>query len=114
MQIEKLAIPTNNPLYYTKEFMDVLESFMNYFRNSTTTNTHIVDQTRTLVYEADLYGYLNEKSIPPHLHWVIMRASGMSSPHEFNERVTSLVVPSIEKLEQIRISFGVFRKRKVA
>lgn len=112
MLIETLGIKSDNAVYYSKEFMDVLESFMNYFRKSTTSNTHIVDQTRTLVYEGDLYGYLNEKGIEPYLHWVIMRASGLSSPHEFNQQVITLIVPSIEKLEQIRISFGVFRKRK--
>lgn len=111
MRIYDYSLGTANGVFYTKGFMDVMESFMNYFRKSTTSEVHIVDQTRTLVYQGDLYGYLIEKGIPAHLHWLIMRASNMSSPYEFNENVKTLLVPSLDKIDQIRITYSVYTRK---
>jgi hypothetical protein len=89
-------------IYYDPLFRVVLESHMGYFREKA--RTIDVDPQSAVVYDSDLFGYLNAQNILPQNHWLTMRVNGFSSPNEFTSQTTSLKLPAYSEVEQIRQS----------
>ena len=104
MDIHSLTIKQGADSYYDKDFMDILESHMEYFRTSDTSNVTQIDTRRAVVYEGDFYGYLNEVGIEPNYHWLIMRVNGMYSTTDFNSEMLTMIVPNRDEVNQIKIS----------
>ena len=105
MDIYKLSIGSGENIFYSKGFMDVLESHMNYFRTSSNSNVVQVDPKKTSIYNGDLFGYLNEIGISQKYHWVIMRINNMFCNSDFGSNVLSLTVPDQNEIEQIRSAY---------
>lgn len=105
MDINKMAIAAGDDLYYTKGFMDVLESHVDYLRKSTKTSTYQVDKDIAYIYQGDFYGYLSFRNVNQRLHWITMRVNGYYSSFEFKPTVSSILVPSSQDIELIRLSY---------
>lgn len=101
MDIDRLGFDPGTKEFYTKEFMDVLESHLAYLKNRSDTYTVQIDTKRAVVYEGDFYGYLNEIKIEPQYHWVIMRLNDMHASTEFNSAMTELHVPNKAEINAI-------------
>lgn len=93
-------------VYYSKGFMDVIESHLHYLRNSAKTTTFIVDRDIAEIYKGDFYGYMNYRNVEHKYHWIYMRVNGYLSSFDFKPTVDSLLVPSKEEIEQIRASYA--------
>ncbi len=105
MDINKLAIERGSDVYYSKNFMDVMESYVSYLKTSGKSTSFIVDKDIAYIYQGDFYGYMNYRNVPSKYHWICMRVNGYFSPFEFKPNVDYLTIPSTEELEQIRISY---------
>lgn len=105
MDINRLSIAEGSTVYYTKNFMDVVESHLHYLRNSSKSTSFIVDKNIAEVYQGDFFGYMNYRGVPQKYHWVYLRVNGYLSPFDFKPTVDTLIVPSTEEIEQIRSSF---------
>jgi len=105
MDIYSLTIPSGDDIFYTKSFMDTLESHVGYFRTSRKTTTIQVDPKKAIIYNGDFFGYLNEFKIDQKYHWIIMRVNDLYSTFEFNIDKTELVIPDRDEIEQIRCAY---------
>lgn len=105
MKINDAMLNPGPDIYYDKSFRDTLEAHMLFFRASSKTRTMDVEPHRATIYEADLFGYLSERNLNPSQFWLIMRISGMFSPHEFGKDTATLLVPASDEVEAIRQSF---------
>ncbi len=93
MKIDSMMRDPGPEVYYDPDFRALLEAHIPYLRVSEATRTMAVDLSKTAVYRGDFYGFLNAVGIPAYFHWIIMRLNDMSSPTEFDEKKTFLLVP---------------------
>lgn len=105
MDINDKSIEEGAPEYYDKGFMDVLEAHMPYLRASKGVRTILVDAREAVVHDGYLNSYLTAAGFEQHKHWVIMRASNMFSPNEFNRNTTYLVLPDFDEINKIRQTY---------
>lgn len=105
MNVNRLSVMEGGAVYYSKGFMDVLESHLYYLRNSDKTTTFVVDRNVADIYRGDFFGYMNYRNVEQKYHWIHMRVNGYLSPFDFKPDVDYLLVPSIEEIEQIRASY---------
>lgn len=105
MDIDDLMMDPGPDVFYSKDFMDVLESHIDYFKNHSDTVLVEVDVSRSRAYAGDLYGYLNEIKIGPQYHWFIARLNGMFASTDFNAEVLNFFVPSQTAIDRIRIAY---------
>jgi hypothetical protein len=104
MAIDSQMFSPGADIYYDPAFRDTLEANMAHLRNSDKTTARSVDSHRATVYEGDLFGYLLELGIAPHLHFVTMRVNKFFSPYEFGVHVTQLRIPDNQEIDVIRQS----------
>lgn len=105
MDIYSLTINRGNDVFYSKAFMDVIESHLIYFRANTKSTVANVDPKKADIYDGDLFGYLNEQGIAQEFHWIIMRINNLYSNSEFGPQVKILLIPDENEIEQIRSMF---------
>ena len=89
----------------SSDLMDVLESHIDYLKKSQRTSSFIVDRDIAYIYTGDFYGYLNYRKVQQKFHWIYMRVNGYLSTFDFKPDVDSLILPSSQDLEQIRLSY---------
>ncbi|WP_144106644.1 hypothetical protein [Paraburkholderia sp. BCC1886] len=76
---------------------------MTYLRNVNTTTLVTVSAQQVWENDQDLFGYLQTVLVMPlQYHWVTMRLNDYTSPDQFTEGVTQLLIPSSTTLEQLR------------
>ena len=102
MEIDSLMKDPGPDIYYQKEFLDILESYMDYFRNLSDLRTIVVSVEDKAIYKGDLYGYLTKLKIDSYLHWTIMRLNNMYSPFEFNEDTNTILLINSNEIDRIR------------
>lgn len=95
------------PVYYTVGFRQLIEDHLEYLKQNNRSTLISINQKDLHKYEFDLIGLLKEYRLPRHMHWIVMRLNGFTSPDQFNESITSLWIPDpseIERLKDIQMS----------
>ena len=105
MKIDALMIPEGSPDYYDPSFRSTLEAHLAYLRTSNQTQSMTVLPHDTIVYNQDLFGFLNKSRVVPNLHWLVMRMNNFFSPYDFDENCTQLLIPSGKEIEVFRQSW---------
>lgn len=105
MDINNLSLPPGEDIFYSKGFMDTLESHMDFFRKSINSTIVDIDNRQSDVYNGDLFGYLNEVGIEIKYHWVFMRVNGLYSSSGFTKNIRTLILPSRDQIEKIRSAY---------
>lgn len=88
-------------IYYDGKFRQILEDHLHYLKQHPTTEEITVDAQSAVRGDGDLISVLIDYDIPRHLHWLIMRINGMTSPMDYRSDQTSLLIPPqglVEKL----------------
>lgn len=98
-----------NPIFFTQDFRDVLETYLPALRVSQRTNSIYVSPHDTIKFRFDLDGYLISRSIAPYLHWIIARVNGMSCSQDFGPDYEQLLIPDLVELDQIRQIYATSR-----
>lgn len=101
--IDNLMVSPGADIYYSDAFRNVLEDHMTYLRGHAATNKVEVAPIDVVRYQADLYGLLGKIGIAPHMQWIVMRMSDMTSPSRVPEELTFVLVPDesvISRLQQ--------------
>lgn len=96
-------------LYYSHDFMSMIEYHLPHIRALASTESHPVDPVKQHVYEGDFYGYLVVHSIPHHLHWITLRLNDMHNPIEFVDQET-IMIPATSVLEEFARTFRTVKK----
>lgn len=92
----------SNPVFFTENFRNVLETYVPTLRMSRESYTVKVDPADSIKYKGDLDGYLYSLSIPSFMHWITCRVNGMKSSLDFNPDYEYIIIPNQVELEQIR------------
>lgn len=110
MKIDALLTQDGSSDYYVESFRNTIEAHMAYLKSASSTIVQTVDSHSTIVYNNDLYGYLDSVNVKPCLRWVTMRLNDFLSPTDFNSSVSTLMIPSEQELERIRHSWKTTQK----
>lgn len=95
-----------SPDYYDPSFRNTLESHLKYLREDAPgTYSVTVQPMAPIVYNQDLFGYLTEMKVEPYLHWLVMRMNNFFSPYDFDDKCTSLIIPSSKDVDVLRQSW---------
>lgn len=92
--------------YYNPSFRNTLEAHLKYLREVKTTYAAPVPPMAAVIYNQDLFGYLTEINIAPHLHWLVMRMNNFFSPYDFDAKCTQLLIPSTDEVDVLRQSWN--------
>lgn len=101
MKIQDYIKVSSKTHFYNDGFRHFLEDHLNVLINHSETVELPLDDNTTYRWEGNLYGYLVQKNIPSHLHWIIMRMSNMLSPNEFGEEKSKILVPNPSVLDKL-------------
>lgn len=112
MSILNELLDAGPDVYYTVEFRKTIEDHMTYLRTHTDTTILTVEPFIAYKYRGDLYRVLHHYNASAYLHWIIMRMNNWTSPTDFNENVTTLMVPSPTVIERMRAAFMAQSKLK--
>jgi len=105
MKIDELLFSEGSADFYDPSFRFTLESHVAYLRASRQTYVINVQPHDTVVYNQDLFGFLNQAKVPAYLHWLVMRMNNFFSPYDFNSECVSLKIPSSKEVEVFRQSW---------
>jgi len=105
MDITDLTVPSGPDIYYTKKFRDILEDHMTLLRNHPGTSFVTIAPGESYQWRHDLFGLLQSKGIPMHLHWLIMRLNQYFTPTAFLPDTVALLQPDPDFIEKIRASY---------
>lgn len=95
-------MPDDGPsIYYDARFRQVLEDHMTYLRQHPQTETMDVNNQVANKHHGDFTGVLQSYNIPPHLHWVVSRLNGFTSPSQYRSDQTRILVPSNGALDRL-------------
>ena len=111
MSINNLMAPEGPTLYYDPAFRLMLESHMSYLRQRPSIRVLDIDNHDAYKYEGDLAGLLRKYSIPPHLHWVIMRLNDMDSPALYTADMTQLIILPETEIKSLAAVFRTSNKK---
>lgn len=104
MQIDKLMIADGTQIYYSDTFRRVLEDHLTYLQTHPSTRQIAIDPEQAYRFEGDLWGLMSHYNVPMHLHYLVMRMNGLSSPQDSSVGITFLLVPNPNVVNQIRTS----------
>lgn len=110
MPIETLMSGMDQQTYYDQGFRDVLEDHLSFLRNSESTVRRTVVPGVALRYQFDFYSMLAELGIPHHLHWIVMRMSGLTNSNQMTLEFNTVVIPDPQVLERLRGAYMTGRR----
>jgi hypothetical protein len=87
--------------FFTQTWRLLVESHLTWLRARNESDIVVIQPHIGYKYEGDLYGALTECRVPQYLHWIIMRMNGLYSPSDFNGTGVSLMVPTIDTVQQL-------------
>ncbi len=91
--------------YYDPSFRAVLEAHLPLLRQSARSYRVTVGPNKTIVYNRDLFGFLNEINVDANLHWLVMRMNNFFSSYDFTSPCDSLLMPHSEDVDKLRQSW---------
>lgn len=99
-------VATQGPaVYYNGDFRNVLETHLKYLREHSDTVVLGLEPHDTYKYEGDLNGLLRKLGIPNQYHWLVMRMNDFNTVTEIDNTTTSLLYPSTQLINEIRIRY---------
>lgn len=108
MQINNVQ-PTSEHAYFTKAFLDLIESHITYLKKLPKNQIISVTEHQCYKFEGDFYGLLNDLNIQKFLHYPILRMNGYDSSADFKDTIVSILVPEAEEI--IRLKSALLTKK---
>lgn len=95
-------MPDDGPaVMYEESFRRVLEDHMSYLRDHPQTELVDIKNQVANKHHGDFVGVLHWYGLPKHLHWVVMRVNGLTSPSQYKSSITQIHVPSNGIIERL-------------
>lgn len=89
-------------VFYTPDFRQLIEDHLEYLKTNNRSTRIQINDKDLHKYEYDLIGLLLEYKLPRHLHWIVMRLNGFTSPDQFTELTTSLLIPEPSEIDRLK------------
>lgn len=103
MLIDNLSKGTDQQTQYSDGFRQVLEDALTWIRSQAANiKMQKVGEHDAYKYEGDFYGLVaNVYSVPYELHWLTMRLSGFTSPHQNGPDLSVIYIPNPNYVQQL-------------
>ena len=94
MSINKVMRDDGPEIIYSEGFRRMIEDHLLYLRNHE--STQLIEIRTEVAYKGhgDFVTVLQEYDVPRHLHWIVMRLNGYTSPMDYDSSHTSMLMPS--------------------
>lgn len=102
---DKIDVSTPE-VYYDPRFRLLIEQHLNALINYRGNVYLTLTPMDTDIWQGNLDGYLFSQKVPIHQHWIIMRMNGMDSTLDFDDTLTTLILPDMEQINRLRELFN--------
>lgn len=102
MDINNFAFDEGPSIYYNDDFRAVIEAHIEFLRNHSDTRPLYLEPHIVYRYEFDMYGLMMNYSIPPYMHWIVLRINNLYSMTTFPKNISELLIPSDTAINVIR------------
>ena len=101
MQINNL-INDIEDIYYDKDFLILIESYLTHLRNSTKVTFVNVNDAKNYKYVGDFYGLLNEFRIDKKYHYIVLRINKLNNSGDYKGNLDIIILPDFTEIEQMK------------
>lgn len=89
-------------VYLDVGFKHVLEQHLPGLKRDSGNNPIEVTIHESWYYQGNFHGLLYRKGIPVHLHWLVTRLNGYDSSLDFNEEITEIILPNVDRIDRLK------------
>lgn len=103
-KLDTLQVGTPDEYTLSEGYNTFLQSMIGYMRNDPNTRVITIDPEIGYLYKFDLTAFLLSQSVDVEDHRLIMMVNGITSRHQIDETMTSLLIPNqalVARLKQI-------------
>lgn len=86
-------VGANSQVYMEEGFRNLIEDHLESLKLRTDNSTVEVTPAEAYRFEYNFYNLLRNKSVPYHLHWIVLRMNGRISPFDSCKDVRTIIVP---------------------
>lgn len=90
-----------NDVFYNSDFRSIFEYHIDRLVNDPKAAVIEITGGTANQYSGDLNGVLMLNGISPHYHYFVMRCNNFTTPLEYGVEHTSLIIPSLEDLDDL-------------
>jgi hypothetical protein len=102
MKINSYMIDDGHMVYYTRDFKNLIETYLPSLRSSKENYVINVTDLESRIYNNDLNGFLLYKNIDAYLHWIVMRVNNLHSTYDLTSDIRYLYIPSVNEIDKIK------------
>ena len=106
MRISSAVTHSIPPMVNSDGFKSMLQDHLHWLTFHNDTTIIEVEGVESHRYASNLNGYLDSKSIPSRLHWVIMKLSNITTPLMFGDTTTHLIIPSEQVVDDLLLKYS--------
>lgn len=100
MKINYLAAELGDEVFYSLEFITLIESHLDYLRTNVSQTVAIGD-LQSYKYEGDLYGLFSELRIEKKYHYTVARVNGYKNSNDYNGELINLIIPNLSEISRL-------------
>lgn len=101
-EIDKLLVQQPAEYTLTEDYRAYMESMLVVLRNANSTTKLNIDPEKGYLYRGDFSSFLLDNDVPLEDHRLIMRVNGMNSIMDFDESVSTLLIPDQNLISQLK------------
>ena len=105
MRIKSLVTHKVHKVFNEPAFKAILEDHLIWLVVHEETQAYEVPEIEAHRYANNLNGFLTSISVPPHLHWLVMRMSDLTTPLQFGEGTEYLLIPSARIIDDLTVKY---------
>jgi hypothetical protein len=94
--------PNEEQAYSETAFLTLIESHLTYLRKLPKNQVVSVSDKQAYKYEGDLYGLLNDLSVPKKYHYIVMRVNDYLSSADYKGDVRDLLIPDLDEVTLLK------------
>lgn len=103
--LTNFMIPSADLFTLTEDYRIYIESLTGWLRENSTSNIISIQPEVGYLHRADLTTLLLENNVAIEDHYLILRVNGLTSPDEFDETVTSLIIPDQALISRMKSAY---------
>lgn len=106
--LDSMMIASPDEYTLTDDYKTFVESMVGYLRQQSSSNTVVIPPEVGFLFRFDMTRFLLSKNVPIEDHYLVMRVNGITSSHELDETITSLIVPDQALITRLK---NIYRTR---
>lgn len=103
--LDSMAVESPDAYTLTEDYRIFVESMTGWLRTQSQDRVVSIIPETGYLYRFDLTSFLLDNKVPLEDHWLVMRVNGLTTPQEFDETVTALIVPAQELITRLKQAY---------